>query len=146
MEKWGLHFPVLDARSHFNISVNTSAIRETPWNMENSTKTVVAELKLAQVQTLRTMHLTLGAFSLALALLTLHRIVSDAQRLAAVQVPLRKKCVAPYDHARICVANVVMQALQFPPKHSSRRDFPTRTGLRCGHPTNYFCSSAEHIP
>lgn len=144
MEKWGLHFPVLDARSHFNISVNTSTIRETPWN--NATKSVIAELKLAQVQTLRTMHLTLGAFSLALALLTLHRIVSDARRLAAVQVPLRKKCVVPNDHARICVANVVMQAIQYPPKHPSRRDLPTCTGLRCGHPTNYFCGSAEHIP
>lgn len=91
MEKWGLHFPVLDTRSHFNISVNTSAIRETPWTAENSTRSVIADLKLAQVQTLRTMHLTLGGFSLALALLTLHRIISDAQRLAAVQVPRRKK-------------------------------------------------------
>ena len=91
MEKWGLHFPVLEARSHFNISVNTSTIRETPWASENATQAVIAELKLAQVQTLRMLHLTLGAFSLALALLTLHRIISDAQRLAAVQVPLRKK-------------------------------------------------------
>jgi len=91
MEKWGLHFPVLDARSHFNISVNSSTMRETPWTTENATRAVIADLKLAQVQTPRTLHLTLGAFSLALALLTLHRIISDARRLAAVQVPLRKK-------------------------------------------------------
>ncbi|KAF2786454.1 hypothetical protein K505DRAFT_259881 [Melanomma pulvis-pyrius CBS 109.77] len=91
MERWGLHFPQLDARSHFNMTLNTSAIRETPWTAQNTTRAIIADLKLAQVQTLRTMHLTLGAFSLALSLLTVHRIISDARRIASVQTPLRKK-------------------------------------------------------
>jgi hypothetical protein len=144
MEKWGLHFPVLDARSHFNISVNTSAIK-SPWNTGNSTRSVLADLKLAQVQTLRTMHLTLGAFSLALALLTLHRIISDARKLAVTQPSPIRRLVAIIE-VKFCVTNVVTQALQFPPKRPSRRNIPTRTGLRCGHPTNYIRSSAEHIP
>lgn len=91
MEAWGLHFQELDARSHFNMTLNTSTVREVPWTAENKTRTIIANLQLAQVQTIRTMHLTLGAFSLALTLLTVHRIISDAKRAAAVQVPLRKE-------------------------------------------------------
>jgi hypothetical protein len=93
MERWGLHFPQLDARSHFNMTLNTSAVREVPWTAENKTRAVIASLQLAQVQTIRTMHLTLGAFSLALTLLTVHRIISDAKRAAAVHVPLRREYV-----------------------------------------------------
>ncbi|KAF2729347.1 hypothetical protein EJ04DRAFT_74844 [Polyplosphaeria fusca] len=91
MERWGLHLAQLDVRSHFNMTLNSSAVRDAPWTANNATRAVIANLQLAQVQTLRTMHLTLGAFSLALALLTVHRIISDARRVAAVQVPLRKR-------------------------------------------------------
>lgn len=91
MERWAPHEIQLDARSHFNMTLNTSAVREVPWTAQNSTRAIIANLKLAQVQTLRTMHLTLGAFSLAVTLLTVHRIISDAKRAAAVQVPLKKK-------------------------------------------------------
>ncbi|KAG9384724.1 hypothetical protein A1F94_004271 [Pyrenophora tritici-repentis] len=57
----------------------------------NATRTLIASLQLQQVQTLRSTHLTLGAFSLALTLLTVHRIVSDARRAAALQVLPKKK-------------------------------------------------------
>ncbi|KAF2443661.1 hypothetical protein P171DRAFT_42194 [Karstenula rhodostoma CBS 690.94] len=90
MEGWGLRHPHLDVRSHFNMTLNTTAVRENPWTSQNATRTLIGSLKLAQVQTLRTMHLTLGAFSLALVLLTVHRIISDAKRAAALRVPLRK--------------------------------------------------------
>lgn len=93
METWGLRYPQLDARSHFNMTLNTSGVREVPWTAQNGTRALIASLQLAQVQTLRTMHLTLGAFSLALAILTVHRIISDAKRVAAVQVPIRKEYV-----------------------------------------------------
>lgn len=93
MEEWVSHFAhaTLEARSHFNVSLNTSGVRETQWGSENSTRAVIASLQLAQVQTLRTMHLGLGVFSLALTLLTVHRIISDARRAAALQVTIRKQ-------------------------------------------------------
>jgi hypothetical protein len=91
MEAWHAHFPRLDARSHFNMTLNASAAREVSWTSRNSTRTLIANLQLQQVQTLRTMHLTIGAFSLAMTLLTVHRIVSDARRAAALQVTLRKQ-------------------------------------------------------
>ena len=90
MERWAPQYPQLDVRSHFNMTLNTSAVRESePWTASNQTRQIIATLQLAQVQTIRTMHLTLGCFSLALALLTVHRIISDARRVAAVQVTLR---------------------------------------------------------
>ncbi|KAH7392966.1 hypothetical protein BKA66DRAFT_411696 [Pyrenochaeta sp. MPI-SDFR-AT-0127] len=91
MESWATHFPRLDARSHFNLTLNTSAVREVPWTQTNTTRTLIANLQLAQVQTLRTMHLTLGAFSLALALLTVRRIVSDARRAAVLKAGSKKQ-------------------------------------------------------
>jgi hypothetical protein len=91
MESWNTHFPQLEVRSHFNLTLNTSAVRQVPWTQTNATRTLIASLQLQQVQTLRTTHLTLGAFSLALTLLTVHRIVSDARRAAALQVLPRKK-------------------------------------------------------
>jgi hypothetical protein len=91
MESWYTHFPQLEVRSHFNLTLNTSAIRQVPWTQTNTTRTLIASLQLQQVQTLRTTHLTLGVFSLALTLLTVYRIVSDARRAAALQVLLRKK-------------------------------------------------------
>jgi hypothetical protein len=91
MEAWHTHFPRLDARSHFNMTLNASAVREVPWTATNTTRRLIASLQLQQVQTLRTMHLTIGAFSLGLVLLTVHRIVSDARRAAALQVTLRKR-------------------------------------------------------
>jgi hypothetical protein len=94
MEEWASSFAhaALEARSHFNISLNTSApTHESQWGGANSTRAVIASLQLAQVQTLRTMHLGLGVFSLALILLTVHRIVSDARRAAALQVTIRKQ-------------------------------------------------------
>ncbi|UPX18357.1 uncharacterized protein EKO05_0008659 [Ascochyta rabiei] len=91
MEEWVAHLPLLEARSHFNVSLNTSAVSDTSWTSTNSTRAVIASLQLAQVQTLRTMHLALGVFSLALALSTVYRILSDARRAAALQVTLRKQ-------------------------------------------------------
>ena len=91
MEGWGLRHPHLDVRSHFNMTLNTSSVADRPWTSKNETRMLIGSLKLAQVQTLRTMHLTLGAFSLALVLLTVHRIISDAKRAASLQVPLRKQ-------------------------------------------------------
>ncbi|KAF2855055.1 hypothetical protein T440DRAFT_514105 [Plenodomus tracheiphilus IPT5] len=73
------------------MTLNTSAVREMQWTQTNGTRRLIANLQLAQVQTLRTTHLTLGAFSLALALLTVHRILSDARRAAALQVTPRKQ-------------------------------------------------------
>lgn len=92
MVEWVTHTALLESRSHFNVSLNTSAVSATPsWTQTNSTRAVIASLQLAQVQTLRTMHLGLGVFSLALALLMVHRIISDARRAAALQVTLRKQ-------------------------------------------------------
>jgi hypothetical protein len=93
MEEWLSHavHATLEARSHFNVSLNSSSVRENQWGSENSTRAVIASLQLAQVQTLRTMHLGLGAFSLALTLLMVHRIFSDARRAASLQVTLRKQ-------------------------------------------------------
>jgi hypothetical protein len=91
MEPWHAHFPHLEVRSHFNLTLNTSSVRQGSWTQNNSTRTLIASLQLQQVQTLRTMHLTLGAFSLALVLLTVHRIISDARRAADLQVLPRKK-------------------------------------------------------
>ncbi|USP80617.1 hypothetical protein yc1106_07891 [Curvularia clavata] len=91
MGSWSDYFPHLEARSHFNLTLNTSAVRQVPWTQTNTTRNLIASLQLQQVQTLRTTHLTLGAFSLALTLLTVHRIISDARRAAALQVLPRKK-------------------------------------------------------
>jgi hypothetical protein len=93
MEGWNAHFPRLDARSHFNMTLNASAVRAVPWTQSNTTRKLIASLQLQQVQTLRTTHLTIGIFSLALALLTVHRIVVDARRAAALQVTLKKMSV-----------------------------------------------------
>lgn len=90
MAGWGLRHPHLDVRSHFNMTLNASAVLDTPWTSQNETRALIGSLKLAQVQTLRTMHLTLGAFSLGLALLTVHRIISDAKRAAALKGAMRK--------------------------------------------------------
>lgn len=90
MAEWALQHPHLDVRSHFNMTLNTSAVRDNPWTSQNETRTLIGSLKLAQVQTLRTMHLTLGAFSLGLALLTVHRIISDAKRAAALKAPSKQ--------------------------------------------------------
>jgi hypothetical protein len=81
----------LNVRSHFNMNINASAIREVPWTMQNGTRGLIANLRLEKVQTVRTMHLTLGAFSLALTLLTVHRIISDSRRAAAVQYAVRRR-------------------------------------------------------
>jgi hypothetical protein len=121
MERWGLHYPQLDTRSHFNMTLNVSAAREEPWTAENKTRAVIASLQLAQVQTIRTMHLTLGAFSLALTLLTVHRIMSDARRAAAVQVPLRKEYVVlcQWKQRRLKVLDdSAPSETSIPPRHS----------------------------
>ncbi|ORY04876.1 hypothetical protein BCR34DRAFT_491200 [Clohesyomyces aquaticus] len=73
------------------MTLNSTPVHEVPWTAQNQTRALIAKLQLGQVQTLRTMHLTLGAFSLALTLLTVHRIISDARKVAAVKVPLRKQ-------------------------------------------------------
>ena len=91
MEAWNAHFPRLEVRSHFNLTLNSSAVHDVPWTQTNRTRNLIANLQLAQVQTVRTTHLTLGAFSLALTLLTIYRIVSDARRAAALQATSRKQ-------------------------------------------------------
>ncbi|CAI6334010.1 unnamed protein product [Periconia digitata] len=92
MERWAPHHPQLDTRSHFNMTLNTTAANtNTSWMSNSSTRSIIASLQLAQVQTLRTMHMTLGAFSLAMLMLTVLRIVSDAKRAAALATPLRKR-------------------------------------------------------
>ncbi|KAI8943550.1 hypothetical protein NX059_001546 [Plenodomus lindquistii] len=91
MGSWDGHFSRLDVRSHFNMTLNTTSAREMQWFQTNGTRKLIANLQLAQVQTVRTTHLTLGAFSLALSLLTVHRIISDARRAAALQVTPRKQ-------------------------------------------------------
>jgi hypothetical protein len=90
MERWAPQHIQLDARSHFNMTLNTSAVREVPWTAQNGTRAIIAGLKLQQVQTLRTMHLTIGVFSLVVVLSTVYRIISDARRAAAVQYPVKK--------------------------------------------------------
>ncbi|PVI03862.1 hypothetical protein DM02DRAFT_212843 [Periconia macrospinosa] len=90
MERWAPHHPQLDARSHFNMTLNTTAAN-TSWMSNSGTRSIIANLQLAQVQTLRTMHLTLGAFSLAMTIMTVLRIISDAKRAAALAAPSRKR-------------------------------------------------------
>ncbi|KAF1961290.1 hypothetical protein CC80DRAFT_577620 [Byssothecium circinans] len=92
MEKWAPHLPDLAVRSHFNLTLNTTAtMKEAPWTSDSAARAKIASLQLEQVQTLRTMHLTLGAFSLAMTMMTVFRIFSDAKRAAALQVPPRKR-------------------------------------------------------
>lgn len=52
---------------------------------------LIDNLRLAQVHTLRTMHVTLGAFSLGLALLMVLQILHDARRVSSLQVTLRPR-------------------------------------------------------
>ena len=59
----------------------------------NQTVTLINNLVLSKVQTLRTMHVSLGAFSLALGLMMIVRIINDARRAQKLQVQLRPKCV-----------------------------------------------------
>ncbi|KAF2274240.1 uncharacterized protein EI97DRAFT_131813 [Westerdykella ornata] len=87
MGGWVPQFLQLEARAHFNMTLNASAVREEPWTTRQN---LIFELKLQQVQTLRTMHLTVGCFSLAVALLTIKLIIQDARRVAKLHVPLRK--------------------------------------------------------
>lgn len=69
----------------------TAASTSTSWMSNDDTRSIIASLQLAQVQTLRTMHLTLGCFSLGMTILTVLRIISDAKRASALATPLRKK-------------------------------------------------------
>jgi hypothetical protein len=85
MERWAPQLIQLEARDHFNMKLNSSAVRESPWTQSNGTKAIIKNLQLQQVQTLRTMHLTIGVFSLVVVLLTVYRIISDARRAAAAQ-------------------------------------------------------------
>ncbi|OCK84611.1 hypothetical protein K432DRAFT_288619 [Lepidopterella palustris CBS 459.81] len=61
------------------------------WPQSNQTRMLIDNFKLAQVQTLRTMHITLGAFSLGLALLMVFRILHDARRASLMRVTLRPR-------------------------------------------------------
>ena len=103
MESWHARLPHLDLRGRLFIPINTSAVdnstlrnqsssgRANATNVVNATKALIANLQLAQVQSVRTANIVLGAFSLALALVTVHRIVSDARRAAALQVLPRRR-------------------------------------------------------
>jgi hypothetical protein len=72
---------------------STLANSGTTWHATNHTNEVIKNLKLANVQSLRTMHVTLGVFSLILVLIMIARILNDARRVAAYQVPLRPRLV-----------------------------------------------------
>ena len=102
MASWTPRLPHLDVRDHLFIALNTSAVDNSTLrdhSMTNNggqsqaTKALIAQLQLAQVQSVRTANIVLGSFSLALALVTVHRIVSDARRAAALQVLPRKRSV-----------------------------------------------------
>src|SRR2546421_3042356 len=94
MERWSSS---IVARTHLNMALNTTmlntTVNETPWLQTNRTQALISKLQLAQVQTLRTMHVTLGGFSLALTLLMVFRILNDAKRASSLQVSLRPKSV-----------------------------------------------------
>jgi hypothetical protein len=143
MEGWSANLPRLDVRSHFNMTLNASAVREVPWTQTNTTRRLIASLQLQQVQTLRTTHLTIGAFSLALTLLTVYRIVSDARRVAALQATPTKRCV----EIRCYTWRVTNcpKEVQRPLQCSFGRDFSTCPSMWCGYPANHIRISAEHV-
>jgi hypothetical protein len=89
MEIWS---PSVVARAHLNMTLNTTlSTLEVSWSQSNRTRMLIDNLRLAQVHTLRTMHVTLGAFSLGLALLMVLRILYDARRVSSLQVTLRPR-------------------------------------------------------
>ena len=89
MERWS---PSIVARAHLNMTLNTTlSTLEVSWSQSNRTRMLIDNLRLAQVHTLRTMHVTLGAFSLGLALLMVLRILYDARRVSSLQVTLRPR-------------------------------------------------------
>lgn len=94
MERWS---PDVVARVHaaampLNTTLNTTLTNlGTSWSPSNQTRMLIKNLQLAQIQTLRTMHVTLGAFSLALTLLIVIRILHDARRVSSMQVTLRPR-------------------------------------------------------
>lgn len=59
----------------------------------NHTVMLINSLLLSKVQSLRSMHVALGAFSLVLGLMMIIRIVNDARKSAALQVTLRPRLV-----------------------------------------------------
>ena len=89
MERWS---PSIVARAHLNMTLNTTlSTLEASWSQSNRTRMLIDNLRLAQVHTLRTMHVTLGAFSLGLALLMVLQILRDARRVSSLQVMLRPR-------------------------------------------------------
>lgn len=86
MERWEPRHFGLDARAHdngFNKNLNISAahFHEDPLTLEIQRK--LNELQKEKIETLRTGHVTVGAFSLAVALLIVLRIILDARRTTA---------------------------------------------------------------
>ncbi|KAF2840280.1 hypothetical protein M501DRAFT_931612 [Patellaria atrata CBS 101060] len=63
----------------------------------NQTRMIINNLALDKVRSLRTMHIVLGGFSLALLTLTFLRILNDARKAAKLQVVLRPKRFAFVD-------------------------------------------------
>jgi hypothetical protein len=89
MERWS---PSIVARAHLNMTLNTTlSTLEASWSHSNRTRMLIDNLSPAQVHTLRTMHVTLGAFSLGLALLMVLQILHDARRVSSLQVMLRPR-------------------------------------------------------
>lgn len=89
MERWS---PSIVARAHLNMTLNTTlSTLEASWSQSNRTRMLIDNLRLAQVHTLRTMHVTLGAFSLGLALLMVLQILHDARRVSSLQITLRPR-------------------------------------------------------
>lgn len=69
----------------FNMTVEP-AFSQDNWAERNATRAFIASLQLQKVQTLRTTHLTIGAFSLVVAILTVHLILLDARRAHRLQI------------------------------------------------------------
>lgn len=89
MERWS---PSIFARAHLNMTLNTTlSALETSWSQSNRTQMLIDNLRLAQVHSLWTMHVTLGAFSLGLALLMVFQILHDARRVSSLQAKLRPR-------------------------------------------------------
>ncbi|KAF2744509.1 hypothetical protein M011DRAFT_408485 [Sporormia fimetaria CBS 119925] len=82
MEPWTPQLLQLDARGEFNVSLNNSAAQMVPYLPNSVTKSIIESLQRQKVAQLRTMHLTIGVFSLVVALTIVLRIVMDARRAA----------------------------------------------------------------
>lgn len=135
MERWS---PSIVARAHLNMTLNTTlSTLEASWSHSNRTRMLIDNLRLAQAHTLRTMHVTLGAFSLGLALLMVLRILHDARRVSSLQVTLRPRIfdfltnVHPAETFSLVLASgIAIQEVIFITVQSTALDSVIVTGCR----------------